>query len=291
LHKVLSICVVLFLLVGAAAAQQPLPASTQERLATAARLEALALSDFTKVVPEAQSGHPEAQYLMALFYEEGRFVPRDFAEARNWILKSAEQGYVPAQTGMGEMYLNNVTHDGPITDYGEAERWLRLAATHGDADAQFWLGSGYERGWFGATDYREALKWLRKAAAQGLPWAQFGLGQMYQAGEGVLESNSLAGSWFRKAADHFPDAGGVWEAEVQLAYMYRDGRLPKDDVQAYMWFAIVDSSLDPPIDDDVKRVARHMTKAQIAQAQRLSEDWIKLHRRPANVASSPDPTH
>lgn len=296
MHKVLPICVVLFLLVGAAAAQQPLPASSQALLETTVRLEALTVSDFTEVVSEAQSGHPEAQYLMALLYDEGRFVPRDFAVARRWMLKSAEQGYVPAQTGMGEMYLNNVRDNGPIPDYGEAERWLRLAATQDDADAQFWLGTGYERGYFGAIDYRETLKWLRRAAAQGLPLAQFGLGQMYQAGEGVPESNSLAASWFRKAADHFPyvgdmPVGGVWDAEVQLAYMHRDGRLPKYDLQAYVWFAIVDSSLDPPIDDDVKHVARHMTKAQIAQAQQMAEDWTKRHARRASAATPPASTH
>lgn len=295
MHKVLPISAFLVLLMGAARAQQPLPASTLTHLATMARLEALSLADFAEVVSEAQSGHREAQYLMALVYEEGRLVPRDFAVSRSWMLKSAEQGYVPAQDGMGEMYLNNVKHDGPIPDYGEAERWLRLAATQDDADAQLWLGTGYERGYFGAIDYREALKWLRKAAGQGLPLAQFCIGQMYETGEGVPESNSLADSWFRKAADHFAYAedqpvGGVWEAEVELAYMHRDGRLPKYGLQAYMWFAIVDSSLDPPIDDDVKRVARHMTKAQIAQAQHMAEDWTKRHTGRANVATYPDPT-
>jgi hypothetical protein len=85
--------------------------------------------------------------------------------------------------------------------------------------------------------------------------------------------------------------GGVWEAEVQLAYMYRDGRL-KDKVQAYMWFAIVASTADSPPDDDMKRVARHMTRAQIIQAQRLAEDWIKRHpwQQQTNVATSPSPT-
>lgn len=296
MRKVLPISAVLFLLVGVATAQHPLPASTQARFATVARLEALSLTDFTKVVSEAQSGHREPQYLTALVYEYGRLVARDFAVARSWMLKSAEQGYVPAQDGMGEMYLNNVRDNGPIPDYGEAERWLRLAATQDDANAQFWLGAGYERGYFGAIDYREALKWLRKAAGQGLPDAQFCIGQMYQEGEGVPLSNALADSWFRKAADHFAyvgdqQVGGVWEAETELAYMHRDGRLPKYNLQAYMWFAIVDSSLNPPNDDDVKSVARHMTKAQIAQAQRMAEDWTKRHTRRANIAPSPDSTH
>jgi TPR repeat protein len=281
LPTVLPIPVVLLLLVSVVLAQDRLPASTQARLATAAHLEALALPDFTKVMFKAQSGDREAPYLMALIYLEGRLVPRDFAMARSWMLKSAEQGYVPAQAGMGEMYLNGIRHNGVIPDYVEAERWLHLAATQGDADAQLWLGNGYEREYFGTLNHREALRWLRKAAAQGLPDAQFSLGQMYEDGAGVPKSDAMAASWYRRAADHFPeeDLGGVWEAEIQLAEMYRDGRLPNDYVEAYMWFAIVGSGVVPPADDDMKWAAQHMTKAQIAKAQRMAEGWTRRHRR------------
>jgi len=62
-----------------------------------------------------------------------------------------------------------------------------------------------------------------------------------------------------------------------LANLYRHGRLPKDDIEAYMWFAIVGSSVVPVDDYDMKWVARHMTKAQITQAQRMVADWIKRH--------------
>ena len=40
-----------------------------------------------------------------------------------------------------------------------------------------------------------------------------------------------------------------------------------------------------------KSVARHITKAQIAQAQHMAEDWTKRHTRRANIATSPDSTH
>lgn len=280
MRTVLPISVVFLLLVGAVLAQDRLPASTQELRATVAHVEGMTLADFTSVMSKAKSGDREAQYALALFYREGRFVPKDFATGQSWMLKSAEQGYVPAQAGMGEGYLNGITYNGVIPDYVDAERWLRSAATQGDADAQLWLGYGYERGYFGITDYREALKWLRKAAAQGLPDAQFGLGQMYEDGKGVPESASVAASWYRKAADHFPEnVGGVWEAETQLAQMYRHGLLPKDYLEAYMWFAIVGSAVTPPDVEDMKWATRHMTKSQIAKAQGMAEDWIRRHRR------------
>lgn len=258
------------------AAQESLPASYLQKLATVDRLQKLTLSDLAELTSKAQSGGPEAQYQLALVYEQGGIVPRDKAMAQRWMLKSAEQEYVPAETGMGEMYLDNHI-SGPVPNYADADRWLRLAATQSDAEAQLWLGVGFERGYFGGTDYQESLKWLRKSAAQGLPVAQFCLAQMYEGGHGVPQSEQDAAAWFRRAADHFSDIDGVSQSEVQLAHMYRDGRLNGNDVEAYMWFAIVGALVDPPTDDAAKEVAKWMTTAQIAEAQQKVRAWIRHH--------------
>jgi len=129
-------------LVSRLSAQQNLPTSTQELLVASARVEALSLGNFKTLLSQAQSGDREAQYLVGLIYERGLLVPRDFSATRSWMLKSAEQGYVPAQEVIGTMYLMGIRDNGPIPDYADADRWLRLASTQGDADAQFWLGQG-----------------------------------------------------------------------------------------------------------------------------------------------------
>ena len=273
-------------------AQQNLPPSYIESLAARDRLENLTANDLGELTSTAQSGEPQAQYLLALFYSCCGPTPRDKAAAQRWMLKSAEQGYVPAQAGMGEMYLANHIN-GPVPNYADADRWLRLAAVQGEVEAQFWLGVGYERGYFGAIDYEESLKWLRKAAAQELPDAQFCLGQMYEEGEGIPKSNERAAYWFKRAADHFSDISGVFNAVGELAYMYRDGRLKGNDIEAYMWFAVVDSSVDPPIDpatdDDVKGVAKRMSKLDIAEAQQRARDWINRHPRLYRLPAVPNP--
>jgi hypothetical protein len=38
----------------------------------------------------------------------------------------------------------------------------------------------------------------------------------------------------------------------------------------------------------MKRVAEHMTKAQIVQAQRMAKEWINRHTRHANTSTSPN---
>ena len=257
-------------------AQEPIPASTQERLATSDLLDTLTQKDIADISSKAKSGDEKAQYWLALINSQGRLIPKNQDASREWMLRSAQQGYAAAQEGMGGIYLSaEGIHP---RDNSEAQRWFGLAATQGYAEAQFWLGTGYEQGWFGPKDYGQALRWLREAAQQGLPNAQFCLGQMYEDGEGVPASDVIAAQWYRKAADHVPSyLGGVFEAVIQLVYMYRDARLPRDDVDAYMWFAIVGSWTDPPSDEEITEISRRMTQAEIVEAQRRAKDWIRRH--------------
>lgn len=257
-------------------AQERLPDSYLQRLATVDGLQKLTADDVAALTSRAQSGEPEAQYQLALIYGAGRIVPRNNAEARRWMIKAAEQGYVPAETDVGATYLDQ-HRTGRVPGSADAERWLRLAATQGDAEAQLWLGLGYNRGYFGGIDYQESLKWLRKSSSQGLPDAQFALAQMYEDGHGVPESNEDAAYWYRRAADHFADVSGVFQAEVQLAYMYRDGRLKRNDVEAYMWFAIVGAAVKSATDTDVKEVSESMSQPQIAEALERVSVWTQHH--------------
>jgi uncharacterized protein len=173
-----------------------LPAQTNpelSRLTTVARLAAITQSDFHTLLSQAERGDREAQYWVGQVYGEDRLVPKNDAVSRDWMLRSAEQGYAP----VGRMYM------GANSDYGKADMWLRRAAEQGNAEAQFWLGAFYEQGRIGATDYQEAFKWLLKAAKQGHPDAQVSLGQMYENGEFVAQNYALAAKWYRKAAETF----------------------------------------------------------------------------------------
>jgi TPR repeat protein len=257
-------------------AQEHVPDSYLQELATIDRLRYLTPTELADLTSRAQSGGAEAQYQLALVYGAGRIVPRDEVTWQRWMMKSAEQGYVPAETMIGCSYLNNDT-SAAVPNYAEGEKWLLSAAMQGDAEAQFWLGLGYDQGYLGRTDYEESLRWLRKSAAQGLPDAQYALGWMYEDGHGVPKSDEHAAYWFRRAADHYSDISGVFQAKTELASLYRDGRLKENKVEAYKWFAIVEAALYPPTDEDVKAVSESMTQAQIAEAQHEVDEWIAYH--------------
>ncbi len=255
----LPISLMLFLLAGALPSQEsPAPRLTAD----------VTQSDLRTLSSQAASGDREAQYRLALLYEYPgeRSVPRNGAAAREWMLKSAEQGYAPAQAMLGEMEL------GAAGDRGKAEMWLRRAAEQGNTEGQFMLGATYENGKFGRTDYQEAFKWLGKAADKGDPDAEVSLGEMYQDGEFVSQNYLLAAKWYRKAAEHSPDMGGAGQGRNQLGMLYEDGLgVPKSLVLAYMWYSLTQ------FQENLKEVECDMTRAQIAQARKMAVDWLKAH--------------
>lgn len=229
----------------------------------------LTQSDFRTLLSQAESGDRDAQYRLAQLYKypELSAVPKNDVAARQWALKSAEQGYAPAEEMLGEMYLFGA--DG---DRGKAEMWLRRAAEQGNGGGQFLLGAAYKDGRFGRYDYQEAFKWLRKAAEQDRSEAQDYLGEMYEEGEFVSQNYILAAKWYRKAAEHSPDDGAAGQGRNHLGMLYEDGLgVPKDLVLAYMWYSLTQFK------ENLKEIECDMTRAQIAQARKMADDWLKAH--------------
>jgi uncharacterized protein len=252
--------VVLFLLVNALPAQE----NPGPRLTTGD----LTQSDFLALLSQAESGDREAQYRVYAHPENGS-APKNDTASREWMLKSAEQGYAPAQEWMGMTFM------GATGDYGKADMWLRRAAEQGNAEAQFWLGAAYEQGLLGTTDYREPSRWLQKAAEQGHPDAQVALGQMYEDGEFVSQNYALAAGWYRRAAEHVPDLGGAGQGRNRLGLLYLDGLgVPKNLILAYMWFSL--AQFEP----NLKQAECSMTRAQVAQARKMASDWLRRHPAP-----------
>jgi Sel1 repeat len=118
-------------------------------------------------------------------------------------------------------------------DYATAFRLFRLLADQGDATAQTRLGQMYEAGQSVPEDYAEAVAWYRRAANQGFKIAQWLLGTMYQTGYGV----------------------------------------PQDYVQALMWYNLSATQGWKAAEFSRASLERAVTRAQVAEAQKLARDW------------------
>jgi TPR repeat protein len=149
-------------------------------------------------------------------------------------------------------------------DYATALRLLRPLAEQGDDVAQFDLGVMYNEGWGVSRDYLQAWKWYRRAAIQGNADAQFNLGMLYER-----HRYTEAAKWYREAADQ-----GLEDAQLNLGLLYAKGQgVPRDDVQAYMWFELSAAQGDQSAANNRDAAAQRMTPEQIAEAQKLAHEW------------------
>ncbi len=81
---------------------------------------------------------------------------------------------------------------------------------------------------------------------------------------------------------------GVALAQFNLGIRYDQSRgVPKDDVQAYMWFNLAaaqgdeDAAFTDGRREDAElrdKLAKSMTPDQIAEAQKLSREWAEQHQ-------------
>jgi uncharacterized protein len=75
------------------------------------------------------------------------------------------------------------------------------------------------------------------------------------------------------AAEHVPDLGGAGQGRNNLGLLYLNGNgVPKDYVQAYMWFKLT------PDETNLCDAEAQMTAAQIAEAERMAAEWKGSHR-------------
>ena len=150
---------------------------------------------------------------------------------------------------------------------------LRALAEQGNAVAQNNLGVRYDNGRGVPEDDAEAVRWYRLAADQEYAIAQFNLGLMYRHGEGVPEDDVEAVRWYRLAAEQ-----GNAVAQNNLGNMYYNGEgVPEDDVLVYMWYNLAAARGNETAQGNKDIAESRMTREQIAEAQRLSTEWIEAH--------------
>ncbi len=135
--------------------------------------------------------------------------------------------------------------------------------------APAWAGleegvAAYMRG-----DYATAVREWRPLAKQGDAAAQYYLGNLYRTGQGVPQDYAEAEKWFRKAANQ-----GNADAQYNLGVIYDRGYgVPQDYVQAHMWYSLAEAQGRTAAAWNRGLVAKLMTPAQIAEAQRRAAKW------------------
>ena len=191
----------------------------------------------------------------------------DYSQAREWLMKAAEQrlgiawyylgeiyrrglgcepsatavaclaqganlGNAAAQRQLGLCYLNGEYIDRNI---GQAETWLRKAALQGDPESMMLLGRLHSTEFSDrAANHHEAASWYRQAAEIGHRDAQFQLGLLYLAGTGLPPEPELAFTWCLRAAEQ-----GHVGAQMHVGACLAEGNgVERSPGEALKWFRV-----------------------------------------------------
>ena len=146
-----------------------------------------------QLIRKAESGDPDAQYLVGRLYRDGPVLIPDSVEAQYWFDQAAWQGMVAAQYALGQLYL---TDDAEVHDTELGIQWLEYAAHHGSDCAAYRLGKEYLNGEIVERDSAKAQEYLTQSAKTGNQFAQYALGKLY------LERGDKAEAhyWFTQSA-------------------------------------------------------------------------------------------
>ena len=125
------------------------------------------ISHFRSILPKAQQGDANAQYNLALLYENGVGIYRAGRNAVYWYTKAAQQGHVEAQYRLGTVYRFGYGEEVVQMDFKKAVYWITKASEQGHIEAQYNLGHIYEYGDEAPQDYKQAYFWYTKAIEKG----------------------------------------------------------------------------------------------------------------------------
>jgi len=146
----------------------------------------------------AGGGDASAQNKLGLLYYEGKGVPQNYLQAKQWFEEAAKQGHAGAQTNLGTVYLHG---EGAVPNDRMALFWFSQAAEQGDALACAKLGLMYVQGRGVLQDFVQAYMWYNLSAAHGetrSAEARDALAQRMTPAQ-IAEAQKLAREWKPKS--------------------------------------------------------------------------------------------
>ncbi len=124
------------------------------------------------------------------------FESKQFSQARQLLTPHAQIGNSDAQYRLAVMYQNGL---GQVRNQASAYRWMKCAADQDHGLALHALGYMYLDGDCTNPDGQKAVACFEKAVNLGFEGSMLALAQMYQQGRGVVQDSNKARLLYVKA--------------------------------------------------------------------------------------------
>jgi len=145
----------------------------------------------------AERGLPQAQYQLALCFNDGIGVTRDRPVSLQWLTRAADRNHVDSMLALGLELAGDVSN---AVLCEQAAQYFMRCAERGNAMGQLRIAECYVYGRGLKKDPKAAVSWYRKAADKDNVEAMIGLGRLYDQGNnGVAKDPAQARVWYERA--------------------------------------------------------------------------------------------
>ena len=188
---------------------------------------AKAIEYFNKAI-ERNSNYARVE--LALCYETGQGLEKDFAKAFELYAQAAEAGYPFANLKMGYYYEDGLI--GESKDLVKAFENFKIASDADLAEATYNIGRFYRYSIGIPENPEEAIKNFEAASAQGEGQAMIEMGLVYEYEYGGYEFDA------QKAMDYMQGAAeqGYSYAQYKVGYYHYYGLIEQDIAKGFEWF-------------------------------------------------------
>ena len=145
-----------------------------------------------KSLANAERGKPESQYIVAICTRRANFNSK---LAFDWLKKSAEQNYAPAQAKLAFWYMKGI---GTTQDFDKAAEWAKKASDQGSELGMALLGAYYLNI---KKDTKKGIELIKRSADSGNAGGQYMLYRLMYYGKGIKKDRKKARELLQKAAD------------------------------------------------------------------------------------------
>nr|CDQ36527.1 Polar organelle development protein [Virgibacillus halodenitrificans] len=224
---------------------------------------------------KVDDGDLKGKYVLGVTYLNGssyRNVKEDGGKAFSIFKSLWDQGVVDAGYSLFSMYYEGFGVD---KNYKTAFQYLKESAEMGYTLSQRTLAEAYRgkdyEGLVG-KNYDKAMYWYEKAVDNGDKRSAIALASMYYHGEGVEKNDKKTFEWALRCTQL--KYGTITAGFSTLAKFYEEGiGTDVDLVQAYKYYDLQGSAGA----EGKQRLSKQMTKEQIEEARRQSQEWQKEH--------------
>lgn len=142
-----------------------------------------------------EQNNPEAMFLVAKIYSEGREVQQSLSKTHELLLKADKLGHDKSTYFLGKLHLSKSS---PFYNLKKAYNYFVKSANNGYAPSQNMVGQFLVNGIVVEKDYKMAVLYFERAAKQNLIDAQCNLSFMYASGKGVFPNFGRANQFAKK---------------------------------------------------------------------------------------------